>query len=206
MRIFTNARGVPPKLRATTIRAFAPDKDYSSFGGIKDLLSTKELGFASTPTTTADCPVSGARVFDGTNYAYDSAASGDHASLTGECTWQAWVYIDSVQVKNSAYAFSYSASSETSATNIMLSIKVASSGGTPATLRSFWEYGSGSNQEAQSEQKPPTDEWRFLITAARATSTPRADPVLGGPMGTYTAQLAIILRAVLALPRRALRP
>tara|TARA_R100001129_G_scaffold74022_1_gene50496 strand:+ start:15197 stop:18505 length:3309 start_codon:yes stop_codon:yes gene_type:complete len=159
MRIFTNARGVPPKLRATTIRAFAPDKDYSSFGGIKDLLSTKELGFASTPTTTADCPVSGARVFDGTNYAYDSAASGDHASLTGECTWQAWVYIDSVQVKNSAYAFSYSASSETSATNIMLSIKVASSGGTPATLRSFWEYGSGSNQEAQSDQKPPTDEW-----------------------------------------------
>ena len=159
MRIFTHARGVPPKLRATTIRSFAPDKDWDATASVEDLLSTKALGLSSSPIPLADCPVSGARVFDGTNYAHDSAASGDHASLTGECTWQAWVYIDSVQVKNSAYAFSYSASSETSATNIMLSIKISSSSGTPATLRSFWEYGSGSNQEAQSDQVPPVDQW-----------------------------------------------
>ena len=159
MRIFTHARGVPPKLRATTIRSFAPDKDWDATASVEDLLSTKALGLSSSPIPLADCPVSGARVFDGTNYAHDSAASGDHASLTGDCTWQAWVYIDSVQVKNSAYAFSYSASSETSATNIMLSIKISSSSGTPATLRSFWEYGSGSNQEAQSDQVPPVDQW-----------------------------------------------
>tara|TARA_B100001123_G_scaffold170526_1_gene196163 strand:- start:20103 stop:23411 length:3309 start_codon:yes stop_codon:yes gene_type:complete len=159
MRIFTHARGVPPKLRATTIRSFSPDKDWDATASVKDLLSTKALGLSSSPIPLADCPVSGARVFDGTNYAYDSAASGDHASLTGECTWQAWVYIDSVQVKNSAYAFTYSATSESSGTNVMLSIKVASSSGTPATLRSFWEYSSGSNQEVQSDQAPPVDQW-----------------------------------------------
>ena len=159
MRIFTHTRGVPPKLRSTTIRAFAPDKDWNATASIEDLLSTKALGLSSSPIPLADCPVSGARVFDGTNYAHDSAASGDHASLTGECTWQAWVYIDGEQVKNSAYAFSYSATSETAATNIMLSIKISSSSGTPATLRSFWEHSGGSNQEAQSDQAPPVDQW-----------------------------------------------
>lgn len=165
MRIFTHARGVPPKLRTTTVRAFAPDKSPSPYAGIQDLLSTKELSFASTPTTTADCPVSGARVFDGTNYAFDTAASGDHASLTSECTWQAWVYIEETQVKSSAYIMSYSTTSETSATNILMSMKVqdVTDPGPPSVtttrLRSFWEYGSGVNQEATSTLSPPVNEW-----------------------------------------------
>ena len=160
MRIFTHSRGVPPKLRSSTVRAFMPDKDFTAAGDLEDII---DASYSLSPNVAtvdlSDCPVSGARLYPGDRYIRDgSGASGDHAIFTDECTWQMWLYIDSDQVKSSAYAFSYGQQGETSATNILMSVKAQEVSGT-LRLRSFWEYASGTNQEATSSLSPPVDEW-----------------------------------------------
>lgn len=162
MRIFTHARGVPPKLRTSTIRAFMPDKNFSASANMEDLIDhNMALEINSGTIPTADCPASGARVFSGTSsYFQDTSTGTDAASLTGECTWQAWVYIDNVQVKDTSYVFAYANSGETEATNGLVSLGIETDVDDVVTkLKAFWEYGGGDDVDITSDQKPPTDQW-----------------------------------------------
>jgi len=80
MRIFTHSRGVPPRLRASTIRAFMPDKNFTSIGGLEDIIDASYSLYPNATVDLSDCPVSGARLYSGDRYIRDSSGpSGDHA-------------------------------------------------------------------------------------------------------------------------------
>ena len=169
MRIFTNCRGVPPKLTSTTVRAFMPDKNFSASAAMEDLIdNTYSLAINTGTIPTADSPVAGGRVFDGARYFRDTSVSTDSSRLLGECTWQAWVYISNTQVKSTSYFLSYSETGESIATNGLLALGVVTNATNEVTgLRAFWEYDDGTPPEGdnvicESDQKPPTDQWSHV--------------------------------------------
>jgi hypothetical protein len=179
MRIFTHSRGVPPKLRTSTFRAFMPDKNWSATGNLEDIIdhnfylhgTDNNASTATSPTMDLmDCPVSGAREINGTNYfAANSAVASDATNMLGEVTIQLWVYVSSVQERDYPWVFGYSKNADDGspatvlANNQLLGVGFLTSSSSPTTFRILWEYdSSGNNVLLNSSQNTPLDQWFHL--------------------------------------------
>ena len=179
MRIFTHSRGAPPKLRATTFRAFMPDKNWSATGNLEDLIdhnfylhgTSNNASTATSPTMDLmDCPVSGARKVNGTNYfAANSAVASDAAYLAGEITVQLWLYVSSTQERQFPWFIGYSKDEDSGssatilANNQLVGMGFNTSSMKPTTFRFLWEYdSSGNNVLFSSSQNTPLDQWFHL--------------------------------------------
>ncbi|QDP46858.1 MAG: hypothetical protein GOVbin406_47 [Prokaryotic dsDNA virus sp.] len=192
MRIFTRTYGAYPKISENTVMAFTADltRADGDSGDLTSLVRYNDAAIAPLSMTSGtapivDCPAGVARHFnDHNNYLAQTAAGGDHAQLTGELTWQCWMYVDSTQYGGTVnqdrhYAWMYATHvSDAQVENCLMSVQISApkNGGitTPSdpveSIGVFWEKGpSGGSQNifCDSSQPPPVDQW-FHFAAVRA--------------------------------------